>query len=78
MTDKPKPIAYTTHEGGGWLTWNDNLDCKERPHVHAIKFNDGSIFDSVNGWRPDVTNRARDEIIATLATVVADLKEFWK
>lgn len=55
MTTKPKPTHYTTQEGGHWIAW---LECygaryPNSPVAHAIKFSDGSIFDMVNGWRPN-------------------------
>lgn len=50
-SDKPKPTHYTTKEGGHWNTWLP--DNRNHPTAHSIKFEDGSIFDMVNGWRKE-------------------------
>jgi hypothetical protein len=50
MTNKPKPIKYTTLDGGVWQLWRDDV---QRLHVHAVMFEDGSVFDAVNGWRKE-------------------------
>lgn len=53
--EKPKPVRYTTYEGGEWLQWKDWDDVGKRPPypavAHSVEFSDGSIFDMVNGWR---------------------------
>lgn len=46
---RPKPIEYTTREGGPWFSWS-GMNPK-RTAIHAIRFDDGFIFDAVNGWR---------------------------
>lgn len=57
MTDKPQPVAYTSHEGGVWQAWKQFTPGSaewrdpERGRIHSIKFDDGSVFDAVNGWR---------------------------
>lgn len=53
-TPKPKPTHYTVREGGDWIAWRDAAPHTFHPNAstcHAIKFDDGSIFDMVNGWR---------------------------
>jgi hypothetical protein len=50
---RPKAQAVTFSEGGNWVSF----PCRERntPQgilVHSIKFDDGSIWDAYNGWRP--------------------------
>ncbi len=47
--NKPKTLAYTTHEGGHWI------ECKSAPigpAFHSILFEDGRVWDTVFGWRP--------------------------
>lgn len=46
---KPRPLSYTTKEGGDWLPWNPRGS--RGAFVHAVAFDDGSVFDAVNGWR---------------------------
>ena len=52
--DKPQPHCVTETEGGDWIPW---LVWKRIPSslrskvVHAIMFDDGSVWDAVNGWR---------------------------
>jgi hypothetical protein len=45
---KPKAIEVLYREGGEWYPFTLG-----RSHnlVHAIKFEDGSIWDAANGWR---------------------------
>lgn len=47
---QPKPIAFTKVEGGEWIEFNNSIYGRNPP-ANAIKFEDGSIFDMVNGWR---------------------------
>lgn len=54
----PKPTHYTVIDGGDWIEWNDYKPWQHpyiRKHnhtkAHAIKFDNGAIFDMVNGWR---------------------------
>lgn len=50
----PKPTHYCTREGGKWYNWIDlnNRGMQfTRNGTHAIKFDNGAIFDMVNGWR---------------------------
>lgn len=45
-----QPIAYVKFEGGAYVPWVDGGE--RRPEcVHAIVFEDGSVFDTQNGWR---------------------------
>lgn len=53
-TGLPKPTHYCTREGGKWYNWIDlnNRGIQfTRNGAHAIKFDNGAIFDMVNGWR---------------------------
>lgn len=52
----PVPTLYTIREGGDWFAWpmRHTVGGMER-RIHAIKFADGSILDTLNGWRPSVT-----------------------
>ena len=43
---KPAALEVTTKEGGDWVKFDG-----QRGAVHSIKFDDGSIWDTVNGWR---------------------------
>lgn len=42
---KPKTIAVSETEGGEWRPFPSGST------IHAIKFDDGSIWDAVSGWR---------------------------
>lgn len=56
----PKPVAFTVGEGDNWLLWGNNKAMfNNKLTAHAIKFNDGSIFDIANGWRqqPAITKQ---------------------
>lgn len=55
--DKPKTIAILPEEGGQWVpfkVWQYMTDF-ERAHrhsrIHAIMFDDRSVWDAVNGWQ---------------------------
>lgn len=48
---KPKPVAFTVKDGGDWYDWGGWPQDRRERGIHAIKFDDGSIFDAVNGWR---------------------------
>lgn len=39
----------TIVEGGSWIPWKRGVVSLK--YVNAIKFADGSIWDTVNGWR---------------------------
>lgn len=43
----PRPVAIVRVEGGEWLPFPEHRGGS----VHAIKFEDDSIFDVYNGWR---------------------------
>lgn len=45
---KPKPVAFALTEGSEWQPWIKSVNARA---VHAIRFEDGSEFDTVNGWR---------------------------
>jgi hypothetical protein len=47
---KPRLIAFTTIEGGDWHKWSPESFSIMR--IHSLLFQDGSIWDFVNGWRP--------------------------
>jgi hypothetical protein len=52
----PKPIAYTTKEGGDWQRWRDWVYVGAPPNpplVHSVMFEDGTMFDTFNGWRAE-------------------------
>lgn len=50
---KPEPTHFTIIEGGEWYIWEARHTFKwSDRNFHAIKFEDGSIFDMINGWRP--------------------------
>lgn len=46
----PNPIKYTVEEGGSWIDWQSHRHYL----AHAIMFEDGSVFDMVNGWRKNM------------------------
>jgi hypothetical protein len=51
MPDKPAVTAVTTREGGEWIPWSIWQERSPYKLVHAIRFQDGSEFDALNGWR---------------------------
>ena len=50
--EMPKPVEYTIKEGGHWRSWEETKGMRIMNPIHAIKFDNGRIFDMVNGWRP--------------------------
>ncbi len=48
MNEAPQTVEVTEIEGGPWIPF-DKFDGRA---VNAIKFEDGRIWDVVNGWRP--------------------------
>lgn len=60
---KPRPTHFALGEASPWIEWQD---WKGQPtHLHAIKFEDGSIFDSKNGWRAPVDKEAKRSELPT-------------
>lgn len=49
-------VAVTFEEGGNWIPLSEvNLVCPPDHagwRVHAVKFDDGRVWDAYNGWRP--------------------------
>jgi hypothetical protein len=53
MTPKlPQPIAYEVEEGTYLLPWRAGEGVRGDGRLHAVFFDDGSVFDMYNGWRP--------------------------
>lgn len=48
--EKPKPVAFCTMDGGPWILLSQWVFSRYK-QARAIKFEDGSIFDMINGWR---------------------------
>lgn len=48
----PKPTHFTIKEGGEWIGWHDRGFSNTKV-AQAIKFEDGTIFDMINGWRTE-------------------------
>jgi hypothetical protein len=54
---KPRTLQVLFEEGGLWVNFMAavNIPAGWSPalvkHVHAIRFEDGSVWDAVNGWR---------------------------
>jgi hypothetical protein len=46
---KPEPVKYTSDEGGEWHEWR--YQYVPQTSFHAVMFEDGSVFDAINGWR---------------------------
>lgn len=46
----PKPTHFTQTEGDRWVKWDDVSVLRQS--FHAVKFEDGSVFDVRTGWRP--------------------------
>ncbi len=53
MTDTlPKPVAISLNEGDVWTPFErEKSHLKGFSRVHAVKFADGSTWDTYNGWR---------------------------
>lgn len=57
--ERPAVTEVLLTEGGQWIVWGPNALRKDPEQqskgnyhsVHAIKFDDGSIWDVANGWR---------------------------
>lgn len=65
-----RAVAVTMVEDGLWIRW-ERYDVPARTRiVHAILFEDGSIWDAVNGWRE------QDE--KTMKENLEFLREFWR
>lgn len=63
-----KAVAVTKREGGNWRDFEVCRDYWGRPSegklgcggvVHSIKFDNGLIWDTVNGWRKNTFPRIR-------------------
>lgn len=48
LKDRPVATAFTEYEGGTWQPWAPGSDISR---VHALRFADGSVWDTYNGWR---------------------------
>lgn len=53
---RPKTVFVTHEEGGPWFAFPSKYYPGERLRatgvlVHSIRFDDGSVWDAVNGWR---------------------------
>ena len=46
----PRTVAVTLEEGGEW--WPFASGGHVGKVIHSIKFEDGRIWDAINGWRP--------------------------
>jgi hypothetical protein len=54
MPEMPKTFAITRIEGGHWEPFVKHASPspdREGSKVHAIMFEDGSVWDAFNGWR---------------------------
>jgi hypothetical protein len=59
----PNPVKYLVDEGEVWVDWDPKYPddgimraVTRRPdRLHAIMFEDGSVFDMVNGWRKNMS-----------------------
>lgn len=52
----PKPVSICYRFGGGWYTWERHLTRQyskgDNDRFYAVQFDDGSIFDTLEGWKP--------------------------
>ena len=53
MVDRSRTTHVLLTEGGEWIAWVNGYPKVSPATVHAIKFEDGSIWDTANGWRPE-------------------------
>jgi hypothetical protein len=49
----PVPRLYLPIEGVSWIPWDDDFG-KRPERIYAIAFENGEIFDTVNGWRKEL------------------------
>jgi hypothetical protein len=49
--DPPRTMAIEEEEGGPWLPFVRGMPMPGK--VHAIMFEDGRVWDAVNGWRAE-------------------------
>lgn len=49
--EMPKPIRFTIDEGGEWIEFEGRV---RFARAHSIMFDNGMVFDMVNGWRKDM------------------------
>ena len=58
-----KAIAVARKEGGEWIDFKPDREGRWwkgcNGEVHAIKFDNGVIWDTVNGWRRNTLPRVR-------------------
>lgn len=61
-----KAVEVTKTEGGNWRPfevehdhWGQKFKRGCGGHVHSIKFDNGLIWDTVNGWREHTKPRVR-------------------
>ncbi len=73
MSKRPKPIALSPSEGAFWEPWKKWGLSKEHNvgSAHAILFEDGTVFDTINGWRGKRHKYTPEQIEILLATDVS-------
>jgi hypothetical protein len=60
--EKPKVIAVIPEEGGPylpWPLWQKRFRGAYKNLFHALVYEDGSIWDCVNGWRKERDDNTR-------------------
>ena len=63
---KSPPVAVAYEQGSEWQRFRPEWDA--RP-VHSILFEDGSIFDTYHGWRPQRWWKTREAVRKTLKAI---------
>lgn len=51
MSERPRTVYVTSKEGGELLTFGRHRVPGRETLVHSIWFDDGQVWDAVNGWR---------------------------
>jgi hypothetical protein len=73
-TELPKPTHYSIQEGNDWLRWPTRIEVCHNNRFHAIKFDNGRVFDMVNGWRPEEKPEPVDYRLVPRSTLELALK----
>lgn len=75
MSNRPKAVEVTFREGGEWVPF----PCKHLMRhfyptnilVHAIKFDDGSVWAASNGWRTYPAQQKK--VVRTVCTGICNV-----
>jgi hypothetical protein len=82
MADHPTPCWVTTEEGGDYIPWPEwqaefknkltvhstytHAQYQNRWRIHAVGFDDGTVFDNMAGWRTWSTERVPHSLLVRM------------